>query len=95
MQRTFLARVEMTAFFSRLCLPRRARRPRPAECRPKFISVVTWGVRFWERSTLSIGFNFYGNCYNPLYCASCGTEASAIQGEARLRGRESCALLQK
>jgi|GEM_PF-2643193 hypothetical protein len=27
-------------------LPCRARRPRPAECRPKFISVTAWGAQF-------------------------------------------------
>jgi hypothetical protein len=33
-------------------LPHGARRPLPAECRPKFISVTGWGARFWERSTI-------------------------------------------
>ena len=44
-------------------LPCRARRPPLAECRPKFISVTAWSVRFWECSTPSNWFNLYGNCY--------------------------------
>ncbi|MBO9334342.1 MAG: GNAT family N-acetyltransferase [Roseiflexus sp.] len=44
-------------------LPRRARRPLPAECRPKFISVIAWGARLRECSTPSIGFNLCENCY--------------------------------
>jgi hypothetical protein len=27
------------------------------------ISVAVWGARFWEYSTLSIGFNLCENCY--------------------------------
>jgi 4-amino-4-deoxy-L-arabinose transferase-like glycosyltransferase len=45
-------------------LPCRARHPLPAECRPKFISVTLWGVRFRECSTSSTRFNLCENCYN-------------------------------
>jgi hypothetical protein len=80
----------------------RARRPLLAECRPKFISVATWGARFQGCSTPSTRFNLCENCYNPI-CASCrelmeienlfcstalavGLKPSASQGKARLRG---------
>jgi len=66
------------------------------------ISVAAWGARLRECSTLSIGFNLYENCYNPV-CAlavglmeienlfrstalAVGLKPSASQGEARLRG---------
>ena len=45
-------------------LPCRARSPPLAECRPKFISVTAWSVRFRECSTSSIRFNPGENCYN-------------------------------
>jgi hypothetical protein len=45
-------------------LPHRARRPLPAERRPKFISVTLLVARFWECSTPSNWFNLFGNCYN-------------------------------
>jgi hypothetical protein len=38
--------------------------PTLAECRPKFISVTAWRVRFRERSTSFIRFNPGENCYN-------------------------------
>jgi hypothetical protein len=44
----------------------RTRRPLPAECRPKFISVALWGARFRECSTPSTRFNLCENCYNVL-----------------------------
>jgi hypothetical protein len=46
--------MEIENYSSRYCrdLPHGARRPLPAECRPKFISVTGWGARFWERSTI-------------------------------------------
>jgi hypothetical protein len=43
--------------------PCRARPSLPVECRPKFISVASWGVRFRECSTPSIRFNLCENCY--------------------------------
>jgi hypothetical protein len=46
-----------------LGLPRRTRRPPPAERRPKFISVTVLIARFWECSHPSNWFNLYGNCY--------------------------------
>jgi len=55
-------------------LPCRARRPFPAERRPKFISVTVLVARFWECSTPSNWFNLYGNCY-----------ISVIAWDARLR----------
>jgi hypothetical protein len=38
--------------------------PTLAECRPKFISVTAWRVRFRECSTSFIRFNPGENCYN-------------------------------
>ena len=37
--------------------------PPLAECRPKFISVTAWRVRFRECSTSSTRFNLCENCY--------------------------------
>jgi hypothetical protein len=45
-------------------LPCRARRPRSAKCRPKFISVAAWRVRFQECSTSSTRFNLCEKCCN-------------------------------
>ena len=44
--------------------------PPLAECRPKFISVTAWKVRFRECSTSSTRFNLCENCYNPLFRTS-------------------------
>ncbi len=45
-------------------LPCRARRPCSAKCRPKFISVAAWRVRFQECSTSSTRFNLCEKCCN-------------------------------
>ena len=52
--------------------PCRVMRPFSAECRPKCISVIAWGARFWECSTPSIGFNLCENCYNPVFALAVG-----------------------
>jgi len=51
-------------------LPCRARHTLLAKCRPKFISVATWGARFQGCSTPFTRFNLCENYYNPI-CASC------------------------
>jgi len=53
----------------------RARRPLLAECRPKFISVATWGARFQGCSTPSTRFNLCENCYKSANCTSRRAEA--------------------
>jgi hypothetical protein len=74
--------------------PCRARPSLPVECRPKFISVASWGVRFRECSTPSIRFNLCENCYKSgMHRLPSGE--SPRRGEARLRGTESCAPLQE
>ena len=50
----------------------RMRRPLPAECRPKFISVAAWEARFRQCSPSSIRFSLCENCYNPLQPAQAG-----------------------
>jgi len=57
-----------------------ARRPRPAECRPKCISVTARGAQFPGVFNLVHRFNLCENCYVPLYRASRGAEAL---GQAR------------
>ena len=70
------------------------RRPLPAECRPKFISVAAWGVNSQECSTLSIRFNLGENCYNvrsssarshPMWAGTPGfvEQSSHAGGDAR------------
>jgi hypothetical protein len=49
---------------SRTRLQRFGDAPTLAECRPKFISVTAWRVRFRECSTSFIRFNPGENCYN-------------------------------
>jgi hypothetical protein len=74
----------------------RARRPFPAERRPKFISVTVWGARYGECSTPSNWFNLCGNCYKcsismdsssqihrPSSLSAVSRETSASGGKVR------------